>query len=229
MEVHIIQGPKTPLGAGGIHIVLDVLRAFTVAHIAIAQGGRQICLVDTIAAAFALKRQNPEYILAGERDGLPVPGFDLPNSPFTFSKLNLQGKTLILKTTFGTEAALNALHGSHVFVAGFINAKITALYVKQLASNNQKKIVTIIASHPTSDEDLACAQYIADLITGHKGITVEEVTNRIRLSDCAKKFYDRSETGFDPRDLEICSKESDSALVLCVTKAKVPIIERVVM
>jgi 2-phosphosulfolactate phosphatase len=229
MKVQIIQGPKAPLEAGGIHIVIDVIRAFTVAHIAIAQGAHQIRLVDTIATAFALKRQNPEYILAGERDGLPVPGFNLPNSPYTLSKLKLQGKTLILKTTYGTEAALNVLQGAHVFVAGFINAKITALYVKQLASNNQKKTITIIASHPTSDEDLACAQYIQGLITGRNKITVAEVTKRIRMSDCARKFYDRSQTAFDPRDLEICSKESDSAVVLRVTKAKLPIIERVAL
>jgi len=229
MKVQIIQGPKPLLKAGGFHIVVDVIRAFTVAHVAMTQGARQIRLVESISTALALKRQNPEYLLAGERDGLPVPGFDLPNSPYTLSKLNLQGKTLILKTTYGTEAALNALQGAHVFVAGFINAKITALYVKQLAANNQKKSITIIASHPTSDEDLACAQYIQDLITGRNRITVAEVTKRIRMSDCARKFYDRSKTAFDPRDLEICSKESDSAMVLCVTKAKVPTIERLVI
>jgi 2-phosphosulfolactate phosphatase len=229
MEIHIIQGSKTPLEAGGIHIVIDVIRAFTVAHIAIAQGAHQIRLVDTIAAAFALKGQSPEYILAGERDGLPVPGFDLPNSPYKFSQLNLKGKTLILKTTYGTEAALHALHGAQVFVAGFINAKITALYVKQLEANNQKKIITIIASHPTSDEDLACAQYIQGLITGHNQITVEEVTRRIQMSECAKKFQDRSQTAFDPRDLEICAKESDSAVVLRVAKGQFPTIKRAVV
>jgi 2-phosphosulfolactate phosphatase len=229
MEVHITQGPKPQLEAGGIHIVVDVIRAFTVAHIAMAQGAYQICLVDTIAAAFALKHQSPEYILAGERDGLPVPGFDLPNSPYKFSKGNLKGKTIILKTTYGTEAALNALHGTHVFVAGFINAKRTALYVKRLEADNQKKIITIIASHPTSDEDLACAEYIQDLITGHHRMTVEEVTNRIRKSHCAKKFYDESQAAFDPRDLEICSKEDDSAVVLRVTKAMFPTIERVII
>lgn len=229
MKVQIIQGPKPLLKAGGFHIVVDVIRAFTVAHVAMTQGVRQICLVESISAALALKDQNPEYILAGEHNGLPVPGFDLPNSPYTFSTLNLQGKTLILKTTYGTEAALNALQGAHVFVAGFINAKITALYVKQLAANNPKKIITIIASHPTSDEDLACAQYIQDLLTDRNKITVEEVANRIRMSDCARKFSDRSKTAFDPRDLERCSQESDSAVVLRVTKAKFPIIERVMI
>ncbi|MCA9422621.1 MAG: 2-phosphosulfolactate phosphatase, partial [Nitrospira sp.] len=181
----------------------------------------------SIKTALALKQQNPEYILAGERDGLPVPGFDLPNSPYAFSQLNLQEKTLILKTTYGTEAALRALQGAHVFVAAFINAKRTALDVKQLNANNQRKTIRIIASHPTSDEDLACAQYIEDLITDRHRIPVEDVTKRIRTSDCAKKFVDPSQPAFDPRDLELCSQESDSAVVLHVTKAGLPTIEQV--
>ena len=229
MKVQVIQGPKPLLKAGGIHIVVDVIRAFTVAHIAMAQGADQIRLVESIPTAFALKGQSPEYILAGERDGLPVPGFDLPNSPYKFSQLNLKGKTLILKTTYGTEAALHALHGAQVFVAGFINAKKTALFVKHLEANTHQKIITIIASHPTSDEDLACAQYIQGLITGHNQITVEEVTRRIQMSDCAKKFQDRSQTAFDPRDLEICAKESDSAVVLRVANGQFPTIKRAVV
>jgi 2-phosphosulfolactate phosphatase len=229
MKVQIIQGPKPLLRDGGIHIVVDVIRAFTVAHIAMAQGAHQIRLVESIPTAFALKGQSPESILAGERDGLPVPGFDLPNSPYKFSQLNLEGKTLILKTTYGTEAALHALHGAQAFVAGFINAKKTALFVKHLETNTHEKIITIIASHPTSDEDLACAQYMQGLITGRNQITVEEVTRRIRMSDCAKKFHDQSQTAFDPRDLEICAKESDSAVVLRVAKDIFPTIKKAVV
>ncbi len=226
MKVQIIQGPTPALHSTGIIVVIDVLRAFTSAHVAFTQGARQIRMVDSITAGLALKEQQPDYILAGEVQGLPVPGFDLPNSPFQLSQCNFQSKTLILKTTYGTKAALHALSGTQVFVAGFINAKQTAFYIKKLGSTSHSLFITLIASHPTSDEDLACAEYIRDHLTGHHSQTADEITQRIQRSEGAKKFHDRSQVAFDPRDLDICAKESDSPIVLGVEKGPHPIIMR---
>ncbi len=226
MNIHIVQGPRPPLQSPDIIIVVDVIRAFTSAHVAFTQGVRQIYLVDSISTGLALKSRHPEFILAGESNGLPIPGFDLSNSPFQFSRCNFRDKTLILKTTHGTEAALHAFRNLPVFVVGFINAKKTADWIRTMDTLTPLSNITIIASHPTSDEDLACAEYIRGYLTDHQPLTAEEVTGRIHMSACAKKFHDPSQAEFDARDLDMCARESPSPFVLRVVKGPYPSITR---
>jgi 2-phosphosulfolactate phosphatase len=60
-------------------------------------------------------------LLAGERGGRPLPGFDLGNSPRAFAPQRCRGTTLVLTTTNGTRALLQAAAAQRVLVAGFVN------------------------------------------------------------------------------------------------------------
>src|SRR5437867_13439102 len=92
-------------------VVLDVLRATTSMISALANGAEAIIPVEEISEALELRRQHPEYLLAGERDGVrirsPLTGgidFDLGNSPREFTTERVQGRTIVMSTTNGTRA-----------------------------------------------------------------------------------------------------------------------------
>ena len=94
--------------ANGLVVVVDVLRAFTTAATAFAREAEEILLVSTVEEAFELRARYPGYLLIGEVDGLPVDGFDLPNSPSTLQDLNLSSRRLVQRTTSGTQGVVRA-------------------------------------------------------------------------------------------------------------------------
>lgn len=95
-------------------------------------------------------------------------------------------KSLIQKTTNGVTAALGALNAKHLFVTGFSNAKTTAQHVKKLVANDC--VINIVASHPSGDDDMACAEYIKGIIEGTNVVTAAEAIERIKGSSVAEKF-----------------------------------------
>src|SRR5262249_16772512 len=62
-----------------------------------------------------------KVILAGERGGKPLPGFDLGNSPGEFTPKNCSATTLGLTTTTGTRALVTAGEAERALTAGFVN------------------------------------------------------------------------------------------------------------
>lgn len=141
MQITIYQGRNSPPTVADITIVIDVIRAFTVAHYAFGQGASRIFLAESVEQALQMKEANPEYLLAGEVTGLPIDGFDLDNSPYHIQQKNLSGKTLVQKTTNGVGATLNCLSSDHVFVTGFTNARNTADFVRERIAVEKKKTV----------------------------------------------------------------------------------------
>ncbi|MCK9588887.1 MAG: 2-phosphosulfolactate phosphatase, partial [Terrimicrobiaceae bacterium] len=58
-------------------VVVDVLRAFSTAAVALARGAIEIYPVLDVAEAFERRAREPDLILMGETDCRPIPGFDL--------------------------------------------------------------------------------------------------------------------------------------------------------
>jgi 2-phosphosulfolactate phosphatase len=113
---------------GGVAVVADVLRATTVMVHALAHGCEAVipCCEVEEARAVADGLAPGTAILGGERGGLPIPGFDLGNSPGDFTREVCEGKTLVMTTTNGTRAVLAALEAERVYIASFANLKATA-------------------------------------------------------------------------------------------------------
>ena len=84
MKIDIIplNGLWNPPGDLEAVVVIDVLRSFTTASVAIHRGASAIYPASGPAAAFALWRQQPHAALVGALGGgRPIPGFDFGNSP----------------------------------------------------------------------------------------------------------------------------------------------------
>jgi 2-phosphosulfolactate phosphatase len=127
--VHLLPS-LIPAGSlrGSVAVVVDVLRATTVMIHALAAGSVAVIPCGEIDDAKAVAARLPagKAMLAGERQGLPIPGFDLGNSPGDFTPAVCQGKTLVMTTTNGTRAILASLEAERVYVASFANLRATA-------------------------------------------------------------------------------------------------------
>ncbi len=133
--VHLLPGliaPGTLLG--GIAVVVDVLRATTVMVHALASGAEAIAPCAEIDEALAVAADLPigSVVLGGERQGLPIEGFDLGNSPADYTEETCAGKTVVMTTTNGTRALLASLEAERILVAAFVNLRET---VEALALN----------------------------------------------------------------------------------------------
>ncbi len=113
-------------------VVFDVLRATSSIVTAIEHGAAEVMPVCTIPEALALKEKFPHAILAGERGGDRIEGFDVGNSPSEFKVL--AGKIIITTTTNGT-IALAAPASPHALYAGALN-NLDALAAKVSSAKN---------------------------------------------------------------------------------------------
>jgi 2-phosphosulfolactate phosphatase len=108
----------------GVVVVIDVLRATTTMIHALAAGCEAIFPCATIPEAQTLATALPpvvKVLLAGERQGAPLPGFDLGNSPRECTEATCRGTTLVMTTSNGTQAILRALTAERAYLAAFVN------------------------------------------------------------------------------------------------------------
>jgi 2-phosphosulfolactate phosphatase len=127
--VHLLPGLIAP-GAlrGGVAVVVDVLRATTVMVHALAAGCASIIPCGEVEEAKAVAASLPvgTALLAGERQGLPIAGFDLGNSPDDFTPESCRGKTLVMTTTNGTRALLASREAQRIGIGAMVNAAAVA-------------------------------------------------------------------------------------------------------
>jgi 2-phosphosulfolactate phosphatase len=100
-------------------VVFDVLRATSSMITGLAHGVVCFFPVETVEAARARKQQNPDLLLAGERNGVPPSGFDLGNSPAEFK--NVRDRRIIITTTNGTAALAQVRDAQTVLLGALIN------------------------------------------------------------------------------------------------------------
>ena len=216
MDINLIRGSQTANNKADVNIIIDVIRAFTVSHLAFHQGVKKIYLVKETEEAFKLKKYNPNYLLFGEINGLPIAGFDGDNSPVNLKKMDLRERILVQRTTNGVECVLNNLDAKYILVTGYSCAINTVCFVKNLTFPLDLKVINIIASNPTGDQDFACAEYIRDLILGSKPVDIEQTKARIVNSHAAKKFFDGNNPSFNQEDIHACLEEIDTTFAMHV-------------
>jgi len=140
-------------------VVIDVLRAFTTACYIMNNNLRGYIIVSDLNQAYGLKKENPGYILLGERDGLNLPGFDYSNSPTEIKDIDFSGRTIVHTTTLGTKGVISALkHTKKIITGSFANAKAIINYIKK----ENPKIVHLFCTdgRPNDNEDMMLAKYI---------------------------------------------------------------------
>jgi len=154
--------------ASGVVIVIDVIRAFTVASYAFAGGAQNLWLVRSVEEAQALRVHRPDALLAGEIGGRLIEGFDFNNSPSRLAASDVHGRLLIQRTGAGTQGAVKAVNASQILLCALTNARATATYARTLAESTEG-LVTLFptasfAKSACQNEDDICADYLEALL-----------------------------------------------------------------
>jgi len=104
---------------GRTAFVIDILRATTTMCAALAHGARAIVPAGSTEEALKLAQTigTDDVLLAGERDCVRIPGFQLGNSPLEMTEAAVRGKTLVVTTTNGTRALLACQAAAAVYAA----------------------------------------------------------------------------------------------------------------
>lgn len=82
-------------------VIVDILRATTAICTAFGNGALEVIPVAEIEDT--KKYRELGYKVAGERDGIVIEGADFGNSPFNFTKQNVNGEKIVITTTNGTQ------------------------------------------------------------------------------------------------------------------------------
>lgn len=151
--------------AGGVVVVIDVLRATTVIVHALAQGARAVVAAASIDEARTVANQWPvhERLLGGERHGVTIEGFDLDNSPFHYGREVVVGKTIVFTTTNGTRALRWANQASEILIGAFVN--LSAVVDRLRAETRPVHLLCAGTDNRISGEDLLFAGAVANRLS----------------------------------------------------------------
>ena len=140
-------------------------------------------------------------VAVGEVGGVMPDGFDFGNSPFELSQADVDGKTLVQRTSAGTLGVTAATNADRTYVASLVVARATAEVLRREAPD----LVTIVAmggdALERTDEDEQCAMYIRNLIEG-RSPEPEAVRSLVLAGDQAPKYADPALPHFHPQDLD---------------------------
>jgi len=118
-----------------IVVIIDIFRATSSICYGIENGAEAIIPVSQVEECAAYRERGLDYLLAAERDGAVVDGFDFGNSPFSYTTEKVAGKTVVLTTTNGTHA-LHISRGAKKIVTGsFLNLTALCNWLKKQDEN----------------------------------------------------------------------------------------------
>lgn len=158
--------PERPL-AETTCVVFDILRATSTMITAFAHGAASIRPVLTMEEAFAAREAAPGVLLAGERGGLKIDGFDFGNSPLEFTAMT--GRDLVMTTTNGTAAFRAVAHAGRVLVGALLNM---AALAEAVAGSRSVMLVASGTGSGAALEDLLAAGMLAHALR-ERGEAVE--------------------------------------------------------
>jgi len=123
---------ETERRRASVCVVIDVIRATTTIAAALANGAAGVRPVAAVEEACVLKEKNEKALLAGERGGVALPGFDLGNSPREMTRERVADREIILTTTNGTQALAACAGARETVTAAFVNLAAVAARLKEL-------------------------------------------------------------------------------------------------
>lgn len=197
-------------------VVIDVLRAFTFEPWLYASGAAQIYTVQERDDALQLKATLlPDALLAGENKGEKIPEFDLGNSPTEAATTNVTGRTVVHRTSAGTQGLALTAGSNHVLAASFVNATATAKALATLRPDRIDYIVTGASLGRDGDEDLAAAELIAATFDAGAAVDPTAYLARVPTSDAGQVFAEQRYPWATRDDLALAMQHDrfDEALI----------------
>lgn len=203
MNIKILQLTGGARDAEDLTIIIDVFRAFSTACYAIDKGIERIYPVGDIEQAYALKRANPDFLLAGERNEQKPEGFDFGNSPTHLLNADISAKSMIHTTSSGTQGIVNAVNADEIITGSFVNAGAIVRYIKNKNPITVSLVCMGYACQYPTDEDTLCATYIKNELENQPN-DFKSMIETIRKGDGAR-FFEESKQEWSPKsDFDLC-------------------------
>ena len=196
----LIEGARR---ATGVVAVIDVFRAFTSAAVALANGASRILMVRSVEEALELRRAGLGDFCIGEVGGRAPEGFDFGNSPFEITSVDLQGKTVIQRTSAGTQGIVFASsRAQRLYAASLVTVNATARAIL----SGLPETVTLVAMGGEgirrTDEDEVCAMHLRNRLEGRPG-DPDAVRRLILAGGEVSRFNDSTRPYLHPQDVDI--------------------------
>jgi 2-phosphosulfolactate phosphatase len=203
MEISIHSLLEGATQATGTVAVIDVFRAFTTAAVALANGASKIVMVGTVEEALALRDAGSGHVCIGEVGGRAPDGFDFGNSPFEISGVDFHGKTIIQRTSAGTQGIVEAAtKAERLYAASLVTADAT---VRALLSGSPDQISLVAMGDnglSRTDEDELCAIHLRNRLERRPG-DPEAIRRLVLAGGEVGRFYDLSRSYLHPEDVDI--------------------------
>ena len=193
-------------GVDGAVVVIDVIRAFTTAAHAFASGASEIYLVGTVDEALAFKAAHPGTLAMGEDHGLRPDGFDLPNSPSMASEADLEARTMVQRTSAGTQGAVRAVDATRMWAASLVVASATARAVERSGLGAPSYVITgRFEDRPDRGaDDVLTAELIERARVGQP-LEARATAAALLSTDEAARTLFLGLPHVDPRDIELAA------------------------
>ena len=196
---------------------IDVFRAFTTAAVALANGASSIVMVGTVdEAALASRDAGIGQICMGEVHGRawrhqpPVSplcgeapdGFDFRNSPFEISTIDFRDKTIIQRTSAGTQGIVTASRAERLYAASLVTA--AANFRAVLAGSPGQVCLVAMGDNGINrtDEDELCAIHLRNRLKGRPG-DADAIRCLILTGGEIGRFHDPPVPYLHPEDVDI--------------------------
>jgi 2-phosphosulfolactate phosphatase len=159
--VNIINGRRENSFGDNPKVLVDIYRSTTTMPLMLEMGAKEIIPVDTIKKAKEIKSKFPDYIIAGERYGFKVPGFEMSNSPSEVMKRDLKDKTIIFTSTNGTRVLNKFNEIKIIYICSYVNVYSTIPFL--LDFNN---VDVVLSGRPDgkADEDYYFGYFLKELL-----------------------------------------------------------------
>lgn len=171
---------RMPAGvtAGGVAVVIDVLRASTTMIMALAHGANGVVPVaDVDEARRRAAGLGAVALLGGERGGLRIAGFDLGNSPREYTADRVTGRTVVITTTNGTAALHASRAAREIMVGAIVNRTAVAAAVRRLAG--ERGVVHLVCAgtdgEVSAEDVLAAGAILAAAAADRRGDELDDV------------------------------------------------------
>lgn len=161
LDVYLTPEEIAPSDVSGrVVAIIDVLRWSSSVAAALANGAKNVVpfAEPEEVVRFSKDFDRGTIRLAGERRSMPIPGFDLGNSPGEFSAESVEGKTVLMTTSNGTRALLAVTGARDVVIASYVNFS-AALALLRAAARGGSDVALVCGGRDRhfSLEDAACA------------------------------------------------------------------------
>jgi 2-phosphosulfolactate phosphatase len=161
VDVHFTPVGLSPAEVQGRTVfVIDILRATTSMCAALSHGAKAIIPVGATEEALRLSHTigSTDVLLAGERNCVRIPGFQLGNSPLEMTEASVRGKTIIVNTSNGTRALLACQGASAVFPVAAVNLTVAADRAREALESDQHILIVCAGREGAfSLDDAYCA------------------------------------------------------------------------